>query len=275
MPRIYLICRSDETINLSDYMLELLRARYGPQNVARGSVARSVGDYPGAVERDLRRSDVALVVIGPSWLTNPGADGRPWLTQPDDPTRIALATALRLGLLIAPVLSDGATMPAQHDLPPDLSKLPQYQAIPVRPAPFFAEDMTRLYRQINTKLTWRPASIPLAVLAALTALAWIAFAGAVLSGKIDSTISPVTTIMAISLTTATTTLLVALSLAVRVAIVRKSWKWLWAIGGLTALTVFSLLPTPANHLQNISLGLLLITLVAFALVGPRRETAYG
>lgn len=174
MPRIYLISRRDDSIALSDYLAELLRARYGAANVVRATLARDAAEYAVAVERDLRACNVVIVVMGPRWLSGADDAGQPWLSRPDDPARIALATALRLGLLVAPVLSEGARMPTAAELPPDLRALPAIQAFPVRAGQPFSADMAHLYQQINTKLAWRPASVPVAALAILSALLFVA-----------------------------------------------------------------------------------------------------
>lgn len=276
MPRIYLISRADETSSLSDYLAELLRTRYGARNVTRGTVARSAAEYPAAVERDLRASDVALVVVGPHWLTNPAANGQPWLSQPDDPARIALAAALRLGVLIAPILSAGAKMPTEADLPPDLRRFPQIQAFPMRPAPDFNADMDRLYQQINTKLTWRPASGALVVVASVSALAWIcnqllvtiALAGA--SPPDQFLQGAVATLFVLG----TLTLLAALVVAVIIAIQRRRGRWLWLLLGIPALLLLTL-PIPIRALTGLLLFGLLVALLAFALLGPRREVAFA
>ncbi|HET9110204.1 MAG TPA: hypothetical protein VFN78_05200 [Ktedonobacterales bacterium] len=276
MPRIYLIGRADETIAMSDYMAEMLRTRYGAQNVLRGTAGRTPAEFAQAVERDLRRCDVALIVIGPHWLTNLDASGQPWLARPDDPTRIALATALRLGMLIAPVLSEGATMPSEEALPPDLRRLPLIQAFPVRPAPYFATDMTRLYQQINTKLTWRPASWTVATLTLATGILWVvlviytnvllAFGGA----QTAFAKATYTSLAFITLATLASAALISATLSIR----RKSMKWLWLILGALALTLGTL-ALPHTVMFLLAIGLFMALLLVFALIGPRRETAYG
>lgn len=265
MPRMYLISRRDETTHLSDYLASLLGARYGAQNVARGTYARTLADYAQAVERDLRRSDVALVVIGPHWLTNLGASGQPWLLQPDDPTRIALATALRLGMLVAPILSEGAQMPAADALPPDLRRLAQMQALPIRPAPYFASDIQQLYQQINTKLTWRPASVSLIL---LTIVSGGAFAGVYFTDT-TSAASPVFVLAFVGALLATG--ITALTLAIR----RKSKLWLWLLIAAMVTALATYLAPISYLLKDGGMLLLLGALLVFALIGPRRETAFA
>jgi hypothetical protein len=266
MPRIYLISHADETTDLTDYLAELLRTRYGPQNVVRGTSAPTAEVDQGAVERDLRACDVALVVMG-----------RSWLAQVDDATHVALATALRMGMLVAPVLSDGATMPGIAQLPPDLAGLPHIQAFPVRPAPDFTSDMNRLYQQINTKLTWRPTSAVLAALACLCALLWVVYTAlnvAILSGAFETSTMR---LFMVTIAWVGPVLVVGISIAaLRLAIRRRSKRWPWVIASAIVLSVVAFfLPGHAALLDLPATGVWVAMLLLFAFIGPRRETAFS
>ncbi len=260
MPRIYLINHDRETTDLSDYLAELLRARYGPNNVVRGTTAAPMA-YQEAVERDLRSCDVALVVIG-----------RHWVELLDDSRRLTLATALRVGMLVAPVLDNSATMPSTAQLPDELAALPSIQAFPIRPAPDFHDDIDRLYRQINTKLTWRPAHAPLTAFAALGITFWVGYVLVAVVGV------PTIGLLGLGLLVALLgpALLLAASIAALfIAIRRHSKWWPWIIVGADVVSVIAfLLPGEASLLDFPAFALLLTALMLFALIGPRRETAF-
>lgn len=275
MPLIYLISRADTTTHVSDYLAELLCARYGRQNVVRTTAARSEEEYRVAVERDLRACRMAMVVMGSDWLTAPDPSGRPWLTRPDDTVRIAIATALRLGILIAPVLSDGAIMPGAGDLPSDLAPLTQVQAFPLRPAPDFAMDMNRLYLQVNTKLSWRPASLTLAGVTA-TSVAGLIVASVGRYTVIPSTgyHSPASVVL-LMVAIVSLLLLVAASITMfMLALRRHSLRWLWGLIGAVAVSVVMLVP-PLRLPALVAFTAPITVLMLFALIGPRRETAFG
>jgi hypothetical protein len=76
----------------------------------------------------VRSARVVLAVIGPGWLnaTNSDTGGR----RIDDPTDwilLELAVAFTHGIRVIPVLTDGATLPAATDLPPQIAALSRCQ----------------------------------------------------------------------------------------------------------------------------------------------------
>lgn len=81
--------------------------------------------FESFILEQIRLTDVMLVIIGPRWLS---------ILQKrlggDDPdyVRIEIATALRLGKLIAPILVDGATMPDDDLLPADIRPMTRFNA---------------------------------------------------------------------------------------------------------------------------------------------------
>ena len=70
-----------------------------------------------------------LVLIGPSWLASPGIDGQPRLSNPQDLVRHEVSTGLKLDRKVIPVLVDGASMPAEGQLPEVLSALSRRNAV--------------------------------------------------------------------------------------------------------------------------------------------------
>jgi len=81
-------------------------------------------DFPDYIDQMLTEGDVVLVVIGPQWLDARDDQGHRRLDKPDDFVRIEVATALRRGLRVVPLLLDGAAIPPASALPPDLAQLP-------------------------------------------------------------------------------------------------------------------------------------------------------
>jgi hypothetical protein len=106
-------------------------------------------DYRVSIRRALDDSDVLLAVIGSRWSTIADRSGRPRLADPDDVVRAELETAFERRLRVIPVLIDGATMPAEDELPLSLRPLSYRTAIPIRPDPDFARDMQQLLLAIE------------------------------------------------------------------------------------------------------------------------------
>jgi hypothetical protein len=75
-------------------------------------------------ERKLENVDVLLAVIGPRWLdATDKKTGKRRLDDPNDLVRTEIATALRRGIRVVPVLVGEATLPSAEELPDDLKKL--------------------------------------------------------------------------------------------------------------------------------------------------------
>src|SRR5271170_5713720 len=79
-------------------------------------------DFVEAIEKALRSCEVAIVIIGKRWLTVVDKLGRRRLDDPGDFLRHEVATVLKRGVRVIPVLVDGAEMP-QEDLPRGLGPL--------------------------------------------------------------------------------------------------------------------------------------------------------
>jgi hypothetical protein len=84
-------------------------------------------DFGEVLRRTVKQSSVCVAVIGPDWA---GAipPGRR-LDSPDDFVRMEVATALRSGLSVIPVLLDRTPMPTADELPVDLRPLVSIHAI--------------------------------------------------------------------------------------------------------------------------------------------------
>jgi hypothetical protein len=89
----------------------------------------AVLDEDFAAIRTAVGSCAALVaLIGPGWATATGRKGH-GLHDPNDRVRLEIQTALERNVQVIPVLVDGATMPQERDLPSELHKLVQLQAL--------------------------------------------------------------------------------------------------------------------------------------------------
>jgi hypothetical protein len=87
-------------------------------------------DFVEAIGRALQSCGVLLAVIGPRWSSATDAAGKRRLDNPDDYTRLEIATALqRPDVRVIPVLVEGAVMPAGEELPDDLKALSRRNAI--------------------------------------------------------------------------------------------------------------------------------------------------
>lgn len=88
--------------------------------------------WPNAVETALDSSRAFLAVIGPQWLASSDEQGRRRLEDPSDTLRREVSAALARGGLLIPVLLHGASMPAAEELPDELQRLAECQAVEIR-----------------------------------------------------------------------------------------------------------------------------------------------
>lgn len=86
-------------------------------------------DFTIVITQALQRASVVLALIGPSWLSLANADGLPRLQTAGDLVHDEIKAGLELGLLVIPVLVDGARMPAATDLPTALRPLGERNAM--------------------------------------------------------------------------------------------------------------------------------------------------
>jgi hypothetical protein len=86
--------------------------------------------------------------------TSGAADG---LDDPDDIVRVEIEAALARGVLVIPILAEGAVMPDREDLPKSLASLARRNALPIR-HDSFRYDAGRLVTAIEQVLSAPPGA---------------------------------------------------------------------------------------------------------------------
>jgi tetratricopeptide (TPR) repeat protein len=104
-----------------------LSRRFGAELVFLDAESIRVGAVVDELLGWVRRCRVMLAVVGPGWLATAGADGRRRIDDPSDWVRRELAEAFTAGARVIPVLTDGADLPAEADLPADIAALGRCQ----------------------------------------------------------------------------------------------------------------------------------------------------
>jgi tetratricopeptide (TPR) repeat protein len=105
-------------------------------------------DFVEAIETSVGSCDALIAVIGRRWLDSSNEEGNRRLENPDDFVRLEIATALKRGIRVIPVLVDGAVMPRLTLLPTELQPLVRRQAVEVSHTRFGA-DSERLIDALN------------------------------------------------------------------------------------------------------------------------------
>lgn len=130
MADIFLSYRRQDSQSAAGRLADDLAEHFGPGRVFLDQGAIPAGDdFAAAIARAIGTATVVLAVIGPQWTAARGADGRPRLGDPGDYVRLEILTALEAGIPVIPVLVEGARMPAEADLPPQLAAFARCQAV--------------------------------------------------------------------------------------------------------------------------------------------------
>lgn len=128
-------------------LYDRLAARLGGDRVFKDIDDIEPGeDFVATLDEAVSRSAVVLVLMGDRWLDAADEHGNRRLDDPADFVRIEIATALRRGIRVIPVLVDAAEMPRGSDLPPDLAPLARMQAVQISAERM---DVSRLLRVIE------------------------------------------------------------------------------------------------------------------------------
>lgn len=111
-------------------LFERLSREFGASEVFIDLDGIDVGvDFVSLLEEQLRGCRIMLVLIDPAWATATDKNGRRRLDKENDFVRIEVATALRRGVHVAPILVDGAGMPETQSLPDELMAIRRRQAL--------------------------------------------------------------------------------------------------------------------------------------------------
>jgi hypothetical protein len=135
-------------------------------------------DFSNRLESALAQCGVLLVLIGKRWAGSDQSGGSR-LQDPQDWVRLEVASALRRGMTVIPVLLDGASMPAERALSEELRPLTRLNAADVRTSRLNA-DVWDLSGSVMKALgeTWPPPEPGSAIYAAVSSLyAFLAGAG--------------------------------------------------------------------------------------------------
>jgi tetratricopeptide (TPR) repeat protein len=103
-------------------------------------------DFVTVISQTITRCRIALVVIGPTWLGTAEMPSR--LHDPKDFVRIEVTLTLAAGLRLIPVLVGKASVPAAQDLPKDIERITQLQAVAIRDERFDS-DVDALLRALG------------------------------------------------------------------------------------------------------------------------------
>jgi hypothetical protein len=146
---VFVSYRRDDSSGHAGRLFDKLAGRFGERRVFMDvSTIRPGMDFRTAIDTALASSSVVLAIIGKRWVDAANADGTRRLDEADDLVRLEIASALRLGLDVIPVLVQRAAMPSAEQLPEELRALRGRHAIEIDDARW-DQDVTRLIHAIE------------------------------------------------------------------------------------------------------------------------------
>ncbi|MCA1603968.1 MAG: toll/interleukin-1 receptor domain-containing protein [Acidobacteria bacterium] len=132
MGGVFISYRGDDSHSYGALIYSELSRRFGLDHVFLDSESISSGeDFVEVLLGRLRQCSVLLVVIGQRWLTATDDAGRRRIDSPEDWVRRELVEAFAHGLRVIPILTEGANIPAELELPVDIAALHRRQALRV------------------------------------------------------------------------------------------------------------------------------------------------
>jgi predicted ATPase len=108
-------------------------------------------DFREYIVEALRETDVLIALIGPAWIGKT-EHGEVRIADEDDPVRVEVEAALRLGKRIMPVLLEQSVMPKPSELPAALAQLCYLNAAQVDVGRDFHTHMDRLIASLDALL---------------------------------------------------------------------------------------------------------------------------
>jgi hypothetical protein len=179
---VFISYRRSDTTGEAGRLADSLENLLGAACVFRDADDIPAGeDFAGVLKRELADTQVTVVLIGKKWL----AELNSRLDKPaPDFVRIEIATALRLGKRVIPVLLQGAELPTAESLPDDLRALVNRQALSLRDEAWTA-DAGRLADAIGRPFAWGQAALR-AVLFIAVAVIFTQYAVGTLAPEADN-----------------------------------------------------------------------------------------
>jgi TIR domain len=129
MPGIFISYRRSDTLPWAGRLFDGLTRSFGKGWVfmdINGGIPRGA-NFERVLTEALTSCDALLALIGPAWMDCKRTDGTRRLAVPGDWVRNEIATCLRRGVPVVPVLLGGTSLPDEQALPEDLRPLSKRQ----------------------------------------------------------------------------------------------------------------------------------------------------
>ena len=154
---IFLSYRRQDTAYAAGWLFERLAEHYGRDQVFKDVDSLQLGDdFVARIHAAVGSCSALLALIGEEWLTVVDEQGRRRIDDPNDFVLVEVEAGLARGVLVIPILVDGARMPHPTEVPVSLEPLVRRQALELNPARFDF-DVSQLRAVLDRTLHYRGA----------------------------------------------------------------------------------------------------------------------
>ena len=145
---IFISYRRVDTLAVVRSLSTSLKQAFGPDNVFVDTEAVRTGDrWPKQIENALADATILLVAIGPGWLKIADEYGRRRLDDKIDWVRLEIASALKRGIRVVPLLFQAARLPDRVALPSSIADIVYHQAYEIRDD-YWEQDVSALVERL-------------------------------------------------------------------------------------------------------------------------------
>jgi len=138
--KIFISYRRGDSASAAGHLFDLLGQRFGDANVFLDVQQIAPGvNFIKALEREIDRSDVLVLIIGPHWLSGSETSTKNRLLDPEDFVRKEIGRAMASSVPIVPVLVGGGHLPAAEEVPEVLRGILSAPPVTLRAATFEAD----------------------------------------------------------------------------------------------------------------------------------------
>ena len=151
MSKVFICYRRSDSQDVVGRIYDHLSFQFGKENIFRDIDNIQVGSsFRNSVKNSLQKCNVVLVVIGPQWAGAINDNGDLRFSDPEDPVRVEIETALSLGCPMIPVFVTNATQPDRKLLPSSIQPLFEKNGLLVRPDPDFHNDISNMIETLSS-----------------------------------------------------------------------------------------------------------------------------
>jgi hypothetical protein len=155
--KIFISYRRDDSAPWAGRLFERLARDIDKRHIFMDVDSIAIGqDFTRILDEQVAVADVLLCIIGRNWIDARNVQGQRRLDDPLDFVRIEIASALRRGIRVIPILVDGAAMPEASRLPADIQALSKRNAFRLSHEKFAADGQTLVSLLLSDAISASP-----------------------------------------------------------------------------------------------------------------------